>query len=255
VTSMVADSMTMFRRDLRHLQRFPVMTISQVATPTIFLLLFVFVFGGALGGTGTGGRYVDYVLPGILAMSVGAGGPATAINVNADMWGGVIARFRTMPIARASVLAGQLISSVLRTVLAVGVTLVIAVVCGARPQAGLGGWLGVLGLVALLSFAFTWLGTAIGLTAKSEGGANGAAVLLTFLPFLSSAFVPTQTMPAGVAWVAQHQPYTPFIDALRALLAGTPVGSSAWLAVGWCGLIAAIGYVWALAAYSRDPKR
>ncbi|MDQ2743538.1 MAG: ABC transporter permease [Chloroflexota bacterium] len=251
----VSDSATMLRRDFRHMLRYPMMAISGVGTPTFFLLLFVYVFGGAMGHALGGATYIDYVVPGILVMAVGSGSAATAINVNADMAEGIIARFRTMAISRASVLTGQVVASVIQTMVSIGLVIGIALLMGFRSTAGPAEWIAAIGVLAMLTLAFTWLAVAFGLVTKTPGGANSSTLPLLVLPFISSAFVRPDSMPAGLRWFAENQPFTPIIDTLRGLLLGAPIGHSADLAVAWCAGITLLGYLWARAAYNRDPAR
>jgi ABC-2 type transport system permease protein len=255
-TLAIRDTTTMLRRNLRHMQRFPMMSIGALGMPVLMMLLFVHVFGGSLDTTIPGGAsYVDYLVPGILVMSVGAGAAWTSVNINTDMGEGVIARFRTMAISRYSVLTGQALSSLLNTLVSLALVIGVAMLNGFRPAAGLTGWLAAAGLLVLIAVAFTWLGIAFGLGAKTVAGANSAALPLQFLPFVSSAFVPTDTMSSGLAWVAEHQPFTPITDTLRGLLVGTPIGDSGYWAVGWCLLLTALGYTRARVLYNRDPAR
>jgi ABC-2 type transport system permease protein len=255
VTTTIHDSATFFRRDLRHQARFPIMTISAIGMPLLFLLLFVYVFGGAIGGGVTGGEYLDYVVPGILVMTIGGGGSATAINVTTDMNEGVIARFRTMRVSRTAVLAGQVLGSVVRTASALVVVVLAALALGFRPSAGPLEWLGVVGVLTMLTLTVTWLSVAIGLAVQSPAAANSLSLPFQFLPFISSAFVATASMSAVPAWIAEHQPFTPIIDTLRALLLGTPVGDSWWIAVLWCVAGSVAGMFWARRAFDRQPSR
>jgi ABC-2 type transport system permease protein len=255
-THALADSATMLRRDLRHLRRYPVMTISGVVTPTAMMLLFVFVFGGAMSsGLGAGASYINYLVPGILLMTLGSGCAATSVGVNMDMTEGIVARFRTMAIARASVLTGRVVGSLLRTLVSALLVVGVALIAGFRPTAGPVQWLEAIGFITLLTLALTWLAIALGMSAKSPEGANGSTLLLQFGPFISSGFVPTGTMPVGVRWFAEYQPFTPMIETLRGLLLGTPMGNSAIIATAWCIAIALGGYLWSLAAYNRNPIR
>jgi ABC-2 type transport system permease protein len=255
-TSAVTDAATMLRRDFLHLRRYPLMTISGIGTPTIMLLLFVFVFGGAMSHSlGAGASYINYLVPGILMMTLGSGCAATAIGVNMDMSEGVVARFRVMAISRASVLTGRVVGSIIRTLLSVILVIGVALVAGFRPTAGPVQWLEAFGFMALLTLALTWLALAMGMAAKSVAGANSSTLLLQFGPFISSGFVPPDTMPVGVRWFAENQPFTPMIDTMRGLLLGTPIGHSAVLAIAWCAVIAVGGYFWARAAYERNPVR
>jgi len=255
-TYAVTDAATMLRRDFMHLRRFPLMTISGIMTPTVMLLLFVYVLGGALGaGLGAGASYVNYLVPGILMMTVGSGCAATAIGVNMDMTEGVVARFRIMAISRTSVLTGRVVGSLIRTLLSVLLVIGVALVVGFRPTANPAQWLEVFGFIALLTLALTWLAIAFGMTAKSVAGANGLTLILQFGPFISSAFVRPDTMPVGVRWFAENQPFTSMIETMRGLLLGTPIGNNFIVATAWCVVIALAGYLWSRAAYSRDPVR
>jgi ABC-2 type transport system permease protein len=251
----LTDSATMLRRDMRHMLRYPVMTISGIATPTLFLLLFRYVFGGAIGAQSGAGSYVNYIVPGVLVMAVGSGGAATSININTDMTDGVIARLRTMAVSRTAVLSGQVVGSLLRTLLSLAVLVGVAFLVGFRPHTSVAGWFGVLGLLSLLTLAFTWLTAAIGMSAKTQAGANSGALPLMFLPFISSAFVDPSTMSTGVRWFAEHQPFTPIIDTVRALLAGNPVGNDGVVAVVWCVALTVVGVLWSRAAFDRLPNR
>jgi ABC-2 type transport system permease protein len=252
----VADAATMLRRDFLHLRRYPLMTISGIGTPTIMLLLFVFVFGGAMSHSlGAGTSYINYLVPGILMMTLGSGCAATAIGINMDMNEGVVARFRVMAISRASVLTGRVVGSIIRTLLSVVLVIGVGLVAGFRPTAGPVQWLEAFGFMALLTLALTWLALAMGMAAKSVAGANSSTLLLQFGPFISSGFVPTDSMPAGVRWFAENQPFTSMIETLRGLLLGTPIGNSAVVAIAWCVAIALVGYLWSRRVYNRDPIR
>ncbi|GAA1883037.1 ABC transporter permease [Asanoa iriomotensis] len=254
MTTTVLDSVTLFRRDMTHALRFPMMTISGIGTASFFLLLFVGVFGDALGADflpGDGGHYVDYIAPGIILMAAGTGTAATAIKVNQDMQEGFIARLRTMSIARMSVLTGQVVGSLVRTILSVVLVVGVALALGFRPSATPLEYLAALGVFAMLTFALTWIAVAFGLATKTVAGANSLSLILQFLPLISSAFLPTDSMPAGVAWFAEHQPYTPIIETLRGLLMGSGIGASAWWAIGWCAVLATVGFFWSRALYNR----
>ncbi len=253
------DSATMLRRNLRHMIRYPSMTILLLGFPVIFLLLFVYVFGGTLGaGLGASGgsaAYVDYVAPGILMLTVAAVSQGTAISVAMDRTEGIIARFRTMAISRASVLTGHVLGAMIQTMLAFAVVLGVALLIGFRPDAGPLEWIAAIGVVAMVSWALTWLTVALGLAAESVETASNLPMPLTLLPFLGSGFVPTDSMPTVVRWFAEYQPFTPVIETLRGLLMGTPIGNSAILAVGWCVAITLVGYLWARASFDRRSAR
>jgi ABC-2 type transport system permease protein len=255
----LTDSATMLRRNVRHLLRYPSMAIMTLGMPVLLLLLFVGVFGGALnaglGDRAHGGGYVDYVLPGILLMTVGYGASTTALAVNRDMTEGIIARFRTMAIARTSVLTGHVMAALVRTMISLVLVVGAGLLLGFRPAAGPAGWAAAIGVLALLVLALTWLAVAVGLVARNAEGTSGFLLVVQVLPFLSSAFVPPESMSGAVRWFAENEPFTPILDAVRALMMGTPVGNSALLAVLWCAGLALAGYFWARALFRRDPVR
>jgi ABC-2 type transport system permease protein len=252
-----ADSATMLRRNLKHQLRYPSLTVMLAAFPIVFLLLFVYVFGGQLGaglaGHGAGGRgaYLTYVVPGILIITVASGALGTAISVATDMTGGIIDRFRTMAISRAAVLTGHVIGSLLQTlavlVLVAGVSLAI----GFRSHASAIEWLAAAGVLALFAFALIWLSAALGLAAKSVETASNTPMFLTLLPFLSSGFVATATMPAGLRQFAEYEPFTPVTQTVRGLLSGGPIGAHAIAAIAWSAGIALASYLWAVRLYNR----
>jgi ABC-2 type transport system permease protein len=246
----VNDSTTMLRRNLRRLRRYPSLTLMLVGMPIVFLLLFVYVFGGQLGGTAGRGGYLDYVTPGILLMTVAAAVQGTAIVVAMDMTGGIIDRFRTMAIARSAVLSGHVLSSLIQTLLSLGVVLGVSVALGFRPNAGPAEWLAAFGLLALFAFALIWLATALGLAAKSVETASNTPMFLTLLPFLGSGFVLLASLPNGLRQFAEYQPFTPATETLRGLLTGTPIGNNAIWAVAWSVGIAVASFLWARRLYA-----
>ncbi len=255
----MSDSMTMLRRNLLHMRRYPSLTLMLAGIPVVMLLLFVYVFGGTMGAGlgGSGGRreYLAYVVPGILLIAVSSGTTGTAITVAMDMTEGIIARFRTMAISRAAVLAGHVVGSMIQTLLATAIVAVVALLVGFRPTTGPLAWLAAFGVLAMITFSLTWLSVALGLVSESVETASNLPMPLTFLPFFGSGFVPTDSMPRGLRWFAEYQPFTPFIETLRGLLLGTPIGNSVLLTVAWCIVITAGGYVWALALYNRNATR
>ncbi|WP_300015062.1 ABC transporter permease [Pseudonocardia sp.] len=257
-TYALRDSATMVRRSLRHLLRYPSLTLMLIGLPVVLLLLFVYVFGGTLGaGLGVGGgrtEYLQYLTPGILLIAVASAAQGTAITVAMDMVEGIVARFRTMSISRASVLTGHVVGSVVQSMVCVLAVVGVALLIGFRPSAGPLGWLGAWGILVLVSVALTWLSVALGMVSKSVETASNLPMPLTFLPFLSSGFVPTESMPAGLRWFAENQPFTPIIETLRGLLTGGPL-DSALLAIGWCLAITIASYLWARRLYERDPSR
>jgi ABC-2 type transport system permease protein len=227
--------------------------------PISFLLLFVGVFGNslhaALGAAAMGGHYVDYLAPGVILLTASSSAETTAVNICTDMNEGIIARFRTMAISRTSVLTGQVLGSLIRALISVALVVAVAVGLGFRPTATPVEWVAAVGVFAMLSLSLTWLAVAFGLLAKTPAGANSLALILVVLPFVSSAFVPPDTMPAGVRWFAHNQPFTPIIESLRGLLTGTPIGHSAALAAAWCAGLTALGYLWARRQYDHNPTR
>ena len=248
----IHDSATMLRRQLLHIVRYPGMTFGVLLIPVFMLLIFRYVFGATLGtglGAGAGG-YINYLTPGIIVLAVTSASVATAVSVNTDMTEGIINRFRTMPIARVSVLTGHVLGSVIQTMAAAVVITVLAVAFGFRPSAGLAGWLGAIGLVALLSFGCTWVSVALGLLAKNPESASNYPLPLALLPFLGSAFIPAAAMASGLRWVSEYQPFTPVIDTMRSLLLGTP-GGEPLLACAWCVGLALAGYLSARALFNR----
>ncbi|MGK5627239.1 ABC transporter permease [Streptomyces sp. URMC 123] len=260
----VSDSMTMLRRNLKHALRYPAMSLSTVVMPVMMLLLFNYAFGGALGagigpGTGTagsgGGAYIDYVAPGIILMAATSGAVATAVGVCVDMTEGIVNRFRTMSISRAAFLTGHVVGSVIQTLAAVALVIGVALAIGYRPDATPVEWLAAIGLLTLLTLALTWLSAGIGLVAKTPESASNTPLPLTFLPFLGSAIVPTDSMPTGLRWFAEYQPFTPIIETLRGLLMGTEIGNSAYIALAWCLGLTLVGYLWARSAFGRTANR
>jgi ABC-2 type transport system permease protein len=255
VSLAVRDSATMLRRDVRHSLQAPVMTISGMCVPIIFLLLFAGVFGHALSkglGASAGSRYIDFLAPGILVMTAGFAAEGTAISVCIDMTEGIVARFRTMAISRSSVLTGQVAGSMIRTMITAAVVVGVALLLGFRPTAGPVEWIAAAGMFALLALALTWLTVAFGLLARNPAGANSLALIPAILPFVSSAFIPTATISGPVRWFAQNEPFTPIIDTLRGLLTGSGIGNSAIIAIAWCAGLTLAAYFWARALYNRQ---
>jgi ABC-2 type transport system permease protein len=256
----VGDSTTMLRRQLLHVLRYPSMTLLLVGVPVVVLLLFVYVFGGTLGaglGGPTGGRaeYADYVTPGIILITVASVAQGTAISVAMDMTGGIIDRFRTMAISRASVLTGHVLGAMIQTMLAVAVIIGVALLVGFRPTAGPLEWVAAIGVLAMVSWAITWLTVALGLVTKSVEAASNLPMPLVLLPFFGSGFVPTDSMPAALRWFAEYQPFTPVMETLRGLLMGTAMGNSAILAIAWCTVISLVGFLWARSLFDRRAAR
>ncbi len=237
---------------MRHILRSPDTIITVVIVPVMIMLLFVYVLGGAIQ-TGTD-RYVNYLLPGILLMAIASGIAYTSIRLFTDVQKGLFQRFHTMPIARSSVLWAHVLTSLASSLLTVLLIVLVALLMGFRSPAGILSWLAVVGILALFTLALTWIAVIPGLTAKSVDGASAYSYPLIFLPFISSAFVPTETMPAAVRAFAENQPVTPIVNALHALLGGQPAGSELWAALGWCAGIMVVAWAFAMRAYKRLSK-
>ena len=235
-------------RSLRHSLRDGESLSMSIMLPVMLMLLFTFVFGGAIDPSG---GYVDYVVPGIILLCAGFGAAHTAVYVAGDMQAGIIDRFRTMPLRASAVLTGHVVSSLLRNLLATGVVIGVALLVGFRPTAGLWGWMGAIAIIALYILAITYLFAAIGLAAKSPEGASGYGFIILFIPYLSSAFVPVETMPPWLQWIADNQPVTPIIEAIRSLLMGTPMDDSGWLAICWCVGILVVAFAWGAWLFRR----
>jgi ABC-2 type transport system permease protein len=254
----VRDSRTMLRRNLRRMARYPSLTMMLVGLPVIFLLLFVYVFGGTLGaglGGPSGDRadYVNYVVQGIILITVAAAVQGTAISVAMDMSEGIIARFRTMAISRTAVLNGHVIASMIQTLGSMTVVFVLSVLVGFRADATPVEWLAAVALLAAFALALIWLSVALGLNAKSVETASNAPMFLVLLPFLGSGFVPPESMPTAMRWFAEYQPFTPVIETVRGLLLGTAIGENAVVAVAWCVVIGVASYLWATKLFNRPP--
>jgi ABC-2 type transport system permease protein len=243
------DTAVLFGRSMRHILRSPDTIITVLITPLMIMLLFVYVFGGAIqAGTST---YVDYLLPGILLIAIASGIAYTALRLFTDRQQGLFARFHSMPVARSSVLWAHVLTSLVSNAISVVVIILIALLMGFRSGAGVLEWLEVTGILVLFTLALTWLAVIPGLTAKSVDGAGAFSYPLIFLPFISSAFVPTATMPAVVRVFAENQPVTSIVDTVRSLLNAEPVGNQIWIALAWCVGITVVAYVFAMRAYKR----
>ncbi|GAA0843581.1 ABC transporter permease [Streptosporangium amethystogenes subsp. fukuiense] len=260
VSYALTDSATMLRRNLKRMVRYPSMTLQLIGMPIVFLLLFVYVFGGTLGaglGGVSGGRaeYVNYVTPAIILMTITAAIQGTTISIAMDMTEGIVDRFRTMAIARVSVLTGHVIGSLIQTMLSIAAVIGVALLIGFRPSAGPGDWLALVAVLVMMAFAFIWLAVAFGLASKTVESSSNVGLPLLLLPFLGSGFVPTDSMPTVLRWFAEYQPFTPLIETLRGLLMGTPIGDNAAIAVGWCVAIALGGYLWSKKLFNRESTR
>ncbi|MGM1063980.1 ABC transporter permease [Saccharothrix sp. Mg75] len=250
------DTSVLLGRSLRHVARSPDTIITTAVVPIAMMLMFVYVFGGAIDtGPGSGSDfYVGYLLPGILLITVASGISYTAFRLFLDLKGGIFERFRSMPIARSAVLWAHVVTSLVATLASLVVVVLVALLMGFRSGAGPGAWLAVAGILFLFTLALTWLAVIPGLTAKSVDGASAFSYPLVFLPFLSSAFVPTETMPGPVRAFAEHQPVTSIVNSLRALFAQQPVGTDLWVALAWCVGTLVVAYAFATAAYRRKTS-
>ena len=248
-THFVGDTALLTGRSLRHITRSLDTIITTTIMPIAFLLLFVFVLGGAINaGTDS---YVDYLLPGILIITVASGVSYTAYRLFLDLQSGIFERFHSMPIARSSALWAHVITSLAAIAMSVAVVVLAALVMGFRSGAGVLAWVAVAGILGLFTLALTWLAVIPGLTATSVDGASAFSYPLILLPFISSAFVPTETMPGPVRAFAENQPVTAIVDAIRNLLAQQPVGSDIWAALGWCLGLLVVAHALAMLAYRR----
>ena len=263
--SPVADVVTMLRRNLLRAVRYPGLTMFLVAGPLVMLVLFVYIFGGALGAgvmpgvaPGADGRaaYLDYITPTLFILTIVGAGQSVAISAAMDAASGIMARFKTMAISPGSVLSGQVLGTVLQSLAALVLVLGAALAMGYRPDAGALDWLALLGLFVLLGLALSWLCVAMGLNARSVETASNTPMILLLLPFLGSGFVPVETMPTAVRWFAEYQPFTPIIETVRGLLAGGAGldGAVVAQAVGWTVAIGVAGYAWARSLYRRERR-
>jgi ABC-2 type transport system permease protein len=249
-THLLADTGALTGRSLRHILRSPDTIITTAITPIALMLLFVYVLGGAIA-TGSGSSYINYMLPGILLITIASGVAYTSYRLLLDLQGGIFDRFQSMPIARPSVLWAHVLTSLVANLVSVAIVLGVALAMGFRTGASVGAWLAAAGILALFTLALTWLAVVAGLSAKTVDGASAFSYPLIFLPFISSAFVPTGSMPGPVAWFAQHQPVTSIVDTLRALFAQQPVGSDIWIALTWLVGILVVAYAFATAVFRR----
>ncbi len=248
-THFLADTGVLLGRSMRHIFRSADTIITTAITPIALMLLFVYVFGGAIS-TGTE-DYVNYLLPGIMLIAIASGISYTAYRLFLDMQGGIFERFQSMPIARSSVLWAHVLTSLVANAITLAIIVGVALVMGFRTSAGPLAWLAVIGILALFTLALTWLAVIAGLSAKTIDGASAFSYPLIFLPFISSAFVPTETMPGPVRWFAENQPVTSIVNTIQNLFAGRPVGTEIWTALAWCVGILVVAYFFAMVAYRK----
>jgi ABC-2 type transport system permease protein len=265
----IGDSLTMFRRQLIHIRRYPSLTFFVVAMPVVFLLIFVYVLGGTMGaglmaagvnssaGTGSDAReaYLEFITPGILIMAIAGVVQGTAIGVGMDMTTGIIARFRTMSISRMSVLMGHVLGGMFQAALTLALVLAVSILIGFRTSASAMDWVGVAGVLAMTSFALIWLTAALGMATNSVEAASNIGMPIVLLVFLSSGFVPADSLPGPLQFFAEYQPFTPIIDTIRGLLGGQAVAGPAAAATAWCVVITGLSFLWARRLYNRDPIR
>jgi ABC-2 type transport system permease protein len=245
---MSTDSVIMLRRNFKHTLRNPITVFNAVLLPIVIMLMFVYMLGNAFS---VGVRYIDYATPGMILLAVSYGLGATATAVNSDMTKGIINRFRVMDVSRGAVLTGHVIVTMLRSLISIAAIIGVAFALGFRSPASLPDWLAVIGIIAAACFATSWLTVAMGLAAKTPESAGLATVPLIMLPFFSSAIVPAAKMGPGVRQFAEYQPFTPIIETLRGLLAGTPSAGHAIAALAWCAGIGITGYLWALSTFNK----
>jgi ABC-2 type transport system permease protein len=250
-TRFFGDTALLTGRSLRHILRSPDTIITTTIMPIAFMLLFVYVFGGAISAGSGSARYVQYLLPGILLITIASSISYTAFRLFMDMKSGIFERFQSLPIARSSVLWAHVLTSLVASLVSVVCVVLVALVMGFRSGAGVLAWLAVVGILVLFTLALTWIAVIPGLTAKTADGAGAFAYPLIFLPFISSAFVPTESMPGPVRAFAEHQPVTSIVNAIRDLLAQQPVGTDIWTALAWCVGILIVAYIVAMATYHR----
>ncbi|WP_283137404.1 ABC transporter permease [Rhizohabitans arisaemae] len=247
-----SDSLTMIARSLRHITRNFELLFLTVVLPVFLLLLFVYVFGGVID---VGSAYVDYVVPGLILMCAGYGASMTTVTVAHDMVNGIVERFRSLPIVSSAMLTGHVVASLVRNMISVTLVVAVALLIGFGPTAGPLGWLAALGMIALYILAISWAAVALGLIAKTVEGANGFSFFILFIPYLSSAFVPAESLPSWLRPIAENQPITPTVEAVRGFLMGTPLGNSVWLSFAWCGGILLISVIGGTYLFKRRTSR
>ncbi|MCK2029965.1 ABC transporter permease [Microbacterium galbinum] len=253
-THFVADTATLTGRSMRHIFRSADTIITTAVTPIALMLLFVYVFGGALRQSTGQENYVNYLLPGILLIAIASGIAYTAFRLFTDLQSGIFERFHSMPIARSSVLWAHVLTSLVANGITLAIIFGVGFLMGFRTGAGVGAWFAVIGILLLFTLALTWLAIIAGLSAKTVDGASAFSYPLIFLPFISSAFVPTDTMPGPVSWFAENQPVTSIVNTIQALFAGEPVGSEIWVALAWCVGILIVAYAFAMLAYRKKVR-
>lgn len=251
-SNVLGDSAVLTGRSLRHILRSPDTIVTTAVTPVALMLLFVFVLGGAIDAGS--GSYIDYMLPGILLITIASGIAYTSYRLFLDLQSGIFERFQSMPIARSSALWAHVITSLVANAISMVVVVGVALLLGFRTGASVFGWLAVAGILLLFTLALTWVAVIAGLSASSVDGASAFSYPLIVLPFISSAFVPTDTMPGPVRWFAENQPVTSIVNAIRDIFAGRPVGADLGIALAWCVAILVVAFVAAMAIYRRKAR-
>lgn len=252
MSNLLVAETTFLKRSILHTIRTPDALIMATVFPIIMMFLFTYVFGGAFDRSG---GYVQYVVPGIILLCAGFGAASVAVDVAQDMTTGIIDRFRTMPIRASAVITGHIVTSLIRNLFATSVVIGVAIAVGFRPDASPLEWIGAFGLIALYILAITALFAAIGLAASSPEAASGYGFIVMFVPYVSSAFVPIDTMPSWLQWVARNQPLTPIIETIRGLLTGAPVGGQGGIALAWCAGILLVAAVWTTIVFRAKSGR
>ncbi len=248
ISAPLTDSRIMLRRNLKHVLRNPVTIFNGALMPVVIMLMFVYVLGNTFN---VGEHYIEYATPGLILLAISYGLSATAVSVNSDMTKGIINRFKVMNVSRGAVLTGHVAATMLGSTVAIAAIIGMAFALGFRSHATLLDWLGAIGIIVAAAFGAAWLTVALGIAAKTPESAGLTVVPLILLPFVSSAIVPAAKMGQGVRQFAEYQPFTPIIESLRGLLAGTPSGGYAAAALAWCAGIALVGYLWSRATFSK----
>ncbi|WP_024801577.1 ABC transporter permease [Nocardia sp. BMG51109] len=249
-TYAVADTATMLRRNMVHAKRYPGMTVMLIALPVVLLLMFNYVFGGALGGA-IDGDYIDYLAPGIILLVPALLVTSVSVSVATDMTKGIVNRFRTMSMSHSAILTGEVLGTLIQGLLGITLMVGVALLLGFRPNADPLEWVAAVGLLTVVVFALNWLGAGFGVSASNPESASNTPMPVVYLPMLGSGLVPTDTMPTGVRQFAEYQPFTPITETLRGLLMGTEIGNNALIALAWCAGIAIVGYLWAKTTFRR----
>ncbi|MFF0541232.1 ABC transporter permease [Nocardia thailandica] len=253
-THALTDTVTMLRRNILHAKRYPSMVFAVVIMPIVLLLVFNFVFGGALEKS-SGGNYIDYLAPGMLLLIPAYMTVSVSVAVATDAAKGIVNRFRVMAISQSAMLSGQVVGTLIQAILGLAGMVVVAVLVGFRPNATVPEWLATFGLLSLVVLAFTWFAVALGLLSPTPEAASNAPFPLVMLPFLGSGLVATDTMPVGLRQFAEYQPFTPITETVRGLLMGTEIGINGWVSLGWCAVIGLGGFAWSRSIFRKQARR